>query len=163
MFPKTGHHVPDLDLLDEAGKPAKLSSVAGRGPLLLLAFGGPVDATGLSLLRDLRDCTLVLGKAGISICGIAQADPMSLAWLRAERGLGFPLFADPDGWLRGTGLLLVDRRLVVMQHSVGAGVDVNQMLYVIRRGAARPSRWRDRVVRLLLALSHAIAPRLLAR
>jgi len=163
MFPKVGDHVPDLDLLDEAGKPAKLSSLAGRGPLLTLAFGGPRDEAGVKLLRDFRDMTLALRKSGVSICGIAPAEPMSLAYMRAERGLAFPLFADPDGWLSETGLLLIDRNLVVRQRAVGARADADQMLTFIRRGGARPSRLRDRAGHLLLALSHAIAPRRLAR
>src|SRR5437763_1853746 len=100
MFPKVGDRVPDLDLLDEAGKPAKLSSLISRGPLLTLSFSGPHDGAGIKLLQEFRDMTLALRRAGVSICAIAAgADPMSLAYMRAERGLGFPLFADPDGWL----------------------------------------------------------------
>ena len=164
MFPKTGDHVPDLELLDEAGKPAKLSSVAGRSPLLLLAFGGPQDAAGLKLLRDFRDMTLALGKAGVAICGVAaKAEPMSLAYLRAERGLGFPLFSDPDGWLTETGLLLVDKNLGVKQRAIGERASAEQLLMLVRRGVARPSRLRDRAGHLLLSLAQAITPRRLAR
>jgi peroxiredoxin len=163
MFPKTGDHLPDLDLLDEAGKPAKLSTVTGKGPLLLLAFGGPADAVGLKLLGDFRDVTLALGRAGVSICGVAQAEPMSLAYLRAERGLGFPLFADPDGWLTETGLLLVDRDLAVRQRAVGVRADAEKMLAFIQRGGARRSKLRRRAAHLLVALSNAIAPRRVAR
>src|SRR5437764_900758 len=129
MFPKTGDHVPDLDLLDEAGKPAKLSSVAGRSPLLLLAFGGPEDKAGRKLLRDLRDMTLALSRAGVAVCAVAEkADPMSLAYLRAERGLGFPLFADPDGWLTETGLLLIHKNLVGKQRPRAHPADADQLL-----------------------------------
>jgi peroxiredoxin len=163
MFPKVGDHAPDLDLLDEAGRPVKLSSLAGRGPLLALAFPNPYDAAGLQLLRDFRDMTLALRKAGVSICGIAQAEPMALAYMRAERGLGFPLFADPDGWFDETGILLLDRNLLVKQRALGSRPDAVQMLNFIRRGGARPSKLRDRVGHFLLTLAHAITPRRLAR
>ena len=33
----------------------------------------------------------------MNLCGIAVADPSSLAYMRRERGLAFPLLADPDG------------------------------------------------------------------
>ena len=164
MFPKVGDHVPDLDLLDEAGKPARLSSLAGRGPLVMLSFAGIYDPVGLALLRNFRDSTLALRKAGVSICAIApKADPMALAYLRAERGLGFPLFADPDGWLTETGLLLVDRDLRVKQRALGERADADQLVAFIRRGGAQPSRLRERAGQLLLALSQVIAPRRLAR
>ncbi|MCA1829422.1 MAG: peroxiredoxin family protein [Myxococcales bacterium] len=163
MFPKVGDRVPDLDLLDEAGKPAKLSSLAGRGPLLTLSFSGPDDRAGIKLLRDFRDMTLALRQMGVSICGIARADPMSLAYMRAERGLGFPLFADPDGWLDETGLLLIDRNLTVKQRAIGARADADRLLAFVRRGGTRKRGLRDRVGHVLLALSHAIAPRRLAR
>ena len=163
MFPKVDEHAPDLDLLDEAGRPVKLSSLVGRGPLVVLSFPNPDDTAGVKLVRGFRDRTLALRKAGVSICGIAQAEPAALAYMRAERGLGFPLFADPDGWLDETGLLLVDRNLTVKQRVVGERADADSMLKFIRRGGARPSRVRDRIGHLLLALSHAITPRRLAR
>jgi peroxiredoxin len=164
MFPKAGDHVPDLDLLDEAGKPAKLSSLASRGPLLILAFAGADDPAGIAVLRDFRDSTLALRRTGVTICGVAaNAEPMSLAYLRAERGLGFPLFADPDGWLTETGLLLVDRDLLVKLRAVGERADADQVVAFIRRGGARPSRLRERAGQLLLALAQVIAPRRLAR
>jgi peroxiredoxin len=164
MFPKVGDHVPDLDLLDEAGKPAKLSSLAGRGPLAILSFAGTEDRTGVELLRDFRDSTLALRKTGVSICAIAaKAEPMALAYLRAERGLGFPLFADPDGWLTQTGLLLIDRDLLVKQRAVGDRADADHLIAFIRRGGARPSRLRERAGQILLTLAQVITPKRLAR
>ena len=64
MFPKVGDHAPDLDLLDEAGRPVKLSSLAGRGPLVVLSFPNPDDMAGVKLVRDFRDRTLALRKFG---------------------------------------------------------------------------------------------------
>ena len=169
--PGVGERAADLDLLDEAGRPAVLSSLAAAGPLLALVFRDPSDEAGLALLRDYRDVTLALRRYGVSICAIAQAEPSALAYLRHERGLGFPLFADPDGtalsrWgmLGATGLLLLDPDLTVKQRALGSRAPADAMLTFVRRGGGRGHHGpRKRFAHFLRALSHAIAPRRLAR
>lgn len=163
---KVGERAPDLDLLDEAGRPQLLSSLARSGPLLVLVFPGVDDEQGRALLRDYRDVTLAFRKAGVSLCGIAHAEPSALAYLRHERGLGFPLFADLDGaqlarWemLAETGVVLLDRDLTVKQRALGLRAPAGMMLTFVRRGIAR----HGALAKILRALSHAIAPRRLAR
>ncbi len=75
--PRPGEQAPDLDLLDESGRPLPLSSVSSAGPLLVLLFRGPDDEIGRRLLRDYRDSTLAFRRAGVEICAIAKADPPS--------------------------------------------------------------------------------------
>ncbi len=167
---KVGEQAPDLDLLDEAGKPVVLSSLAGRGPLLLLVFRDPDDEAGLELLRDYRDYTLALRRTGVSIAGVAHAEPSALAYMRMERGLGFPLLADPDGTqlsrlqlLDQVALVLLDRRLRVRLSAAGHRAPAQQLLTLARRGNFAHTPLRDRFVHLLQVLAHAITPRRLAR
>ena len=165
LAPKLGERAADLDLLDEAGKPVRLSSLARRGPLLVLVFRGPEDEAGLAMLRDYRDATLAMRRAGASICAIAHADPSALAFLREERGLGFPLLADRDGaalsrWsmLDATALLLLDPDLTVLQRAPAARAPAEEMVAFLRRAPHRIG-WRDRLAHLLYLLAHALRPR----
>jgi peroxiredoxin len=170
--PKVGEQVADLSLLDESGKPLRISSLARGGALLALVFRDPYDGESLSFLRGYRDRTLALRMADVSLCGIAPADPSALAFMRAERGLGFPLLADADGsslsrWglLDETGLLLLDKNLIVKQRALGKQVSADDMLIFIRRRAgARPEhRRRDRLAHALRSISQALTQRRLAR
>jgi peroxiredoxin len=164
--PGPGEQAPDLALIDEAGRPVQLSSLAVPGQLLVLVFGGPSDEAGLELLRDYRDETLALRRAGVSICGVAAGEPSSLAYLRAERGLGFPLLADPDGaalsrWSMPAeaSVLLLDRNLLVKQRAIGPRMPAAAMLRFLRRAVpARRPGWRQRVAHALQAISHALSP-----
>ena len=95
--PKVGEQATDLDLLDESGRPVQLSAVARPSPLIVLAFAGLDDAAGIELLREYRDATLSIRRAGAFICAIGHAEPAALRYLRAQRRFGFPMFSDPDG------------------------------------------------------------------
>src|SRR5579859_4529001 len=124
--PKVGEQAADLNLLDEEGRPVSISALVRGGPLLALVFPDPHDERGLQLLRAYRDDTLALRKAGVSICGIGHAEPSELAFMRSERGFGFPLYADADGselprWglPGGTAVLLLDRHRRVRQRALG--------------------------------------------
>ena len=44
--PKLGEKAPDLQLVDQAGRPLALTSFARRRPLLVLIFGGPAGKLG---------------------------------------------------------------------------------------------------------------------
>ena len=162
---KLGEQAPDLDLLDEAGRPVALSSQAAGRPLLVLVFRGPDDEAGLRLLRDYRDLTLAFRRAGVNLCGIAVADPSSLAYMRRERGLAFPLLADPDGsalsrWQMAdqNGLVLLDRSLHVRQSALGGRATASAMLAFVRR-SGQPRG----IARFFTALQHVLLPKRLAR
>ena len=168
--PKPGEQAFDLLLLDETGKPTEISALARGGPLLALVFRGPDDQAGLSMLRQYRDLTLALRRAGVSVCGIAHAEPSALRFMREERGLGFPLLSDADGtalshWgmLDRTGFFLLAADLKVKLRALGSRDSADALLTFVRRGGTRPLRFRDRLAHLLHALSHALRPRRLAR
>ncbi len=170
VAPKPGDQAFDLLLLDETGKPVEISSLARGGPLLALVFRGPDDAAGLKMLREFRDQTLVLRRLGVSVCGVAHAEPSALRFMRDERGLGFPLLSDADGtalprWgmLDQAGLFLLGADLRVKQRALAGRLSADALLTFVRRGGARPPRLRDRLGQALHALAHALRPRRLAR
>ncbi|HUJ29457.1 MAG TPA: redoxin domain-containing protein [Myxococcales bacterium] len=168
--PAVGRQAADLTLLDELGRPVAISSLPA--PLLAIVFRSIGDEVGRRMLRDYRDVTLALRKAGVNLCGIAQDDPSSLAFLRHERGLGFPLFADPDGsglyqWgVQDTNaIFLFDRDLRVMQRALGERAPADAMLRYVRRGQLRSRRpsLLARALHFAHAVQHALRPRRLVR
>ena len=42
------------------------------------------------MLREYRDRTLVLRRAGVLVCGIAHAEPSALRFMREERSAAAP-------------------------------------------------------------------------
>jgi peroxiredoxin len=166
--PKPGEQAIDLELLDESGRPVELSLVGRGAPLVVLVFRGLQDAEGIRLLREFRDCTLAIAKAGASICAIGHAEPAALRYLRGERGLGFPMLSDADGtalsrWgmLDRAGVFLLDGDLVVRQRALGPGGRPEAILSLLRRGGARRrSRrtLRERTLQFLGVVQHAFRP-----
>jgi peroxiredoxin Q/BCP len=167
--PRVGERAPDLDLLDESGRPFPLSSVGSGGPLLVLLFGDGGDELGRSLLLDYRDTTLSLQRAGVSLCAVAKADPATLRYMRMERGLAFPMLADPDGaslsrWgmIDRVGLFLLDRNFIVKQRAPGTRAPADALLTFVRRGGAKSESGRKPLsakLRLFWqSLQHAFRP-----
>jgi peroxiredoxin len=164
--PRVGEKLPDVELLDEAGRPLALSSLAGRGALLILFFGGLNHPQGLRLLADYRDSTLALFRAGVTVCAIGHADPAALRFLRAERGLGFAMLADADakalsrlGMLDRTGVFLVSRDLTVKLRALGARAAADAMVAFARRGGARTRvPLKERAAHFFQSLQHALRP-----
>jgi peroxiredoxin len=145
--PKVGEKAPDLTLVDPEGKRTALSSVKGRKPLVLLLFAGEEDREGLRLLRDYRDETLAIWRAGAALCGVGPVEAMALRALRADRGLGFPLLADPDGQsLSGAGLVqsagvyVLDGDWTVKHRALGDAAAPEVTLSILRRAGIRRSR-----------------------
>lgn len=170
MAPKLGEQAPDLDLLDESGRPLTLASLARHGPLLLVVFSTPEDEAAVQLLCAYRDATLALRRAGVSLCAVGHADPAALSYLRAQRGLAFPVLADPDGtaltrWgmLDQTGLFLLDKNLKVRQRSVGVRATADAMVAFLRRGQVGQQHWRERIGNALSTMAHALRQHRLAR
>jgi peroxiredoxin len=163
--------LPDLVLLDETGKHALLSDQPKGAPLLLLCVD-PDDPKSREMLRQYRDLTLTLKRAGVGIAGLASADPSSLSYLRMEMGLGYPLFADFDGTqlerigMKGKlGLLLLDESLHVKQRALGQRLPADQLLTFVKRGGAKRkhSPLTAKLLHLWHSLQHAFKPRRLAR
>src|ERR1041384_6091210 len=145
--PAVGDRAADLPLLDENGRPVQLSLLPA--PLLVIVFRSPEDEASLRLLRDYRDYTLALRRAGVSIIGV------TLAYMRSERGLGFPLYAatlSPWGLADSNALLLLDRNLRVVQRAAGERAPAGAMLAFVRRGQLRGPSLLARVAQFLMSL-----------
>lgn len=164
--PKAGERAPDLELLDEAGRLVHLSDVARRKPLLVLIFAGIDDPEGAQLLRDYRDVTLAMKKAGVTICAIGPADPAAARYMRSQRGLGFPVLSDPEctalsqwGMRERTALFLLDRGLIVKQRAFGNRAPADALMTFVKRGGARAKGNRlERLSGFFHALQHALRP-----
>jgi peroxiredoxin len=163
--------LPDLVLLDETGKHALLSELPKGAPLVLLCID-PDDPKSRELLRQYRDLTLALKRAGVGIAAVANAEPSSLSYLRMEMGLGFPVFADFDGTqlervgMKGqAGLLLLDPELHLQQRALGGRIPADQMLSFVKRGGTRKKHGAlaTRLLHAWHAIQHAFKPRHLAR
>jgi peroxiredoxin len=168
--PALGEQAPDLTLLDEMGRQVSLSSLAG--PLLVLVFRSATDEASLHLLRDYRDCTVALFREGLALCGVAQAEPSALSFLRSERGLGFPLLADPCGaqlakWAvcDSNAVFLLDHELRVLQRADDERAPAEAMLGSVRRSrrAEHQPALLARVANYLQAVRYGLRPRHLAR
>src|SRR3954471_13852834 len=155
--PKVGEKAPELDLLDPAAKPATLASIARGKPLVVIVFSSFEDRADVQLLREYRNDTLALWRAGAAICAIAPLAPAELRYARSERGLAFPLLADPAGealasWgmLHRSGVFLLDGDGIVKQRASGPAAAPDAVLSLLRRGGARRTRpgLRERAVRI---------------
>jgi peroxiredoxin len=170
--PQTGNQAPELQLLDEAGKPTQLSSLARGEPLLMLCFAGTSDEKGRALLRDYRDLTMLLHLAGVKLMGVSHAEPAAISYLRMEMGLGFPMYADPDGSQlekmgmdERNGLFLLDHGLHVRQRALAGRADAYMLLQFIKRGGARrpkPSAG-GRIAHFFKTLQASVKPRKMIR
>jgi peroxiredoxin Q/BCP len=94
--PKVGERAHDFEVLDETGKATRLSRLVSAGPLVLLFLRSHEDPVCLRQLLEYRDATLTFRKQGASIVAVLVAEPVQLAWLRHERGIGYSLLADPE-------------------------------------------------------------------
>jgi peroxiredoxin len=170
--PQTGKEAPDLQLLDETGKPAQLSQLARGEPLLVLFFSGTSDEKGRALLRDYRDATMLLHLARVKLVALSHAEPAAVSYLRMEMGLGFPMYADPDGsqllrfGMDGcNGLFLLDHGLQVRQRALAGRADAATLLQFIKRGGARRPKPKagERIAHFFKAIQAALKPRKMVR
>src|SRR3954465_13665467 len=94
--PALGSVLADVSLLDAKGKTTTLSKVAGDRVLVLLVYGGASSKDAVRHLLDFRDATMAFDKLGARIAAVSPDDPAAAAFLKTERGLGFPLLWDPQ-------------------------------------------------------------------
>jgi peroxiredoxin len=166
--PKVGEQASDLELLDEAGRAMELSLLGRGAPLVILVFGGLQDEEGIRLLREFRDSTLAIRRAGARIFAIGHAEPALLRYLRGERGFGFPMLSDADGtalsrWgmLDTAGVFLFDGDLVVRHRALAADGSPEAILSLLRRGGARRRgrpTLRERALQFFGAIQNAFRP-----
>lgn len=91
-----GMRAPEFTLPDQDGQNVSLSSLLGRGPLILYFY--PADDTP-GCTREacaIRDLTPKLLSAGLTVAGVSPQDPSSHQAFRTKYQLPFPLLADVD-------------------------------------------------------------------
>jgi peroxiredoxin len=107
-----GEAFPDVELVSPAGRQT--------GTAALVDAGGVV----MFLRLDCEPCGVMVARwqqlqdagdlAGVPTVGITTADPSAVEPYRREKGLGFPIYVDPDGvFVRDWGVRAVPYVVVV--------------------------------------------------
>jgi peroxiredoxin len=147
--PAVGSVLADVSLLDFKGKATSLSKLAGDRVLVLLVYEGAGSPQAVRHLLDFRDATLAFDKLGARIAAVSPDEPATAAFLKTERGLGFPLACDPGkkalrewGLLEPTGevreaLFVLGRDRGLKSRARGKLPEADRMLQFIRRGGAK--------------------------
>jgi peroxiredoxin Q/BCP len=182
--PKVGERAHDFEVLDETRKATRLSRLVSAGPLVLLFIRSHEDAVCLRQLLEYRDATLTFRKLGARIAALLVAEPVQLAWLRHERGIGFSLLADPErrateawglldrgdhGGVSHPATFVLGKDRVVKLRALDAPArrtSADAIAQFIRRGGAGPQRGARigaRLQRLLERLQGALRPARLVR
>jgi peroxiredoxin Q/BCP len=92
---KVGDSAPSFELLDQNGKPVRLSDYQGRK--VLLYFYPKADTPGCTTQScSVRDARPDLTRAGVAAIGISPDSPGSQKKFDLKYNLGFPLLSDVD-------------------------------------------------------------------
>jgi peroxiredoxin len=169
--PKVGDELPDPELVDETRRSLRLSELWAKGPLVLVVYRGEWSDPCRAQLRDYRDNALAFRKAGARLAALSVDEPAISAFLRAERGLPFPLLCDPsrtavdalgllerglNGGVARPATFVIDRAGKVRSRSLDGDerrAPSQAMLIFIKRGGAAGARpLRARFHRALLKL-----------
>jgi peroxiredoxin len=147
--PAVGSVLADVSLLDVKGKTTTLSKVAGDRVLVLLVYEGASSRNAVRRLFEYRDATMAFDKLGARIAAVSPDEPPAAAFLKAERGLGFPVLCDPQkkalrewGLLEPTGevreaLFILGRDRGIKSRALGELPEADRMLTFLRRGGAK--------------------------
>ena len=90
-----GDKAPDFKLLDQDGKPVKLSD--HKGETVVLYFYPRADTPGCTTQAcGIRDRRADYAAAGATVIGISPDEPAALRKFADKHDLGFTLVGDPD-------------------------------------------------------------------
>lgn len=95
LNPEPGMLAPDFELINEDGRPVRLSDFRGR-KLLLYAYAEDNTPLCTKQACDIRDAWKDFLEAGIQVVGISPDPPESHRAFIAKHGLPFSLLSDPE-------------------------------------------------------------------
>jgi len=118
---QTGDVVPDFELLDQSGRPRRLTTLLADGPVVLFFYPAAMTAGCTRESCHFRDVGAEFAELGAQRVGIS-ADPVDRQRQFAElHRFDYPLLSDPDGEVarifgvkRRFGPLPVKRRTFVI-------------------------------------------------
>lgn len=92
---KVGDLAPEFELLDDQGKPVRLSDL--RGQRVILFFYPKAGTSGCTTQAcGFRDHFPKIEAANATVMGVSPDEPAALAKWRAKENLPYSLLSDPD-------------------------------------------------------------------
>ncbi len=92
-----GSLAPDFELLDQDGKPHRLSKLVERGPVVLFFYPAAGSSGCTREAVHFRDLVTRFAAAGAHRVGISTDDVATLEGFAMAEELDFPLLSDTDG------------------------------------------------------------------
>jgi peroxiredoxin Q/BCP len=95
MAIREGDVAPDFEVLDDQGRPFRLSELKGKQ--VVLYFYPKADTPGCTKEAcEFRDSVSEYRRRGVEVIGISPDHPTAQAKFKTKYELTFPLLADPD-------------------------------------------------------------------
>jgi peroxiredoxin Q/BCP len=92
---REGDPAPDFEVLDDQGKPFRLSDLNGKE--VVLYFYPKADTSGCTKEAcEFRDAIGKFKRRGVVVIGVSPDKPTAQAKFKAKYDLSFPLLADTD-------------------------------------------------------------------
>lgn len=105
-----GAVAPDFELLDQDGRPRRLSTLLADGPVVLFAYPAAMSSGCTAEACSFRDLTAEFAAVGAQVVGISTDSVAAQAQFARSSRLGFPLLSDEDGAVATS--LGIKRRLI---------------------------------------------------
>jgi peroxiredoxin Q/BCP len=145
-----GDVVSNFELLDEQGKPRRLSELLAEGPVVLFFYPAALTPGCTAEACHFRDLAAEFKAVGAQPVGISVDPVQRQAEFAARHSFGYPLLSDPDGVVRdqfgvkrGFGLnqtkrvtfvIGTDQRIIeVIRSEIRMDAHADQALAALRR------------------------------
>jgi len=122
---RDGDQVPDFELLDQDGKPVRLSELLVKGPVVLFFYPAAMTPGCTKEACHFRDLAAEFAAAGAQRVGISADPPERQRQFADKHDFDYPLLSDADG--------AVARQFGVQRGGVGRrlGLPVKRQTFVI--------------------------------
>ena len=94
--PQVGDLAPDIELVDSAGRPTRLSELWSDQPALLMFWRHFGCGCGVARAERLQDEHLKVTEAGARLVIVGQGEPHRAAWYAEKFKIPCPILCDPD-------------------------------------------------------------------